>query len=72
MVVREPDRLLCLSDYLSVCPALFALSPFNCLNDMNSLVVIKGAVSATLLFCSHPGTQLIKLLEISSKKYLVT
>ena len=32
----------------------------------------KGAISANPLFCLHPGTQLTKLLEINTNKYLIT
>ena len=34
--------------------------------------MIKDTQSATPLFCLHPGTQLIKLLEISTRKYQIT
>ena len=33
---------------------------------------LEEAVSATPLFCLHLGTRLTKLLEISTKKYLIT
>ena len=35
-------------------------------------IMVKGAVSATPLFCIHLGTWLTKLLRISTQKYLIT
>ena len=42
------------------------------LSNSERLLDIKGAVSATPLFCLHLGTLLTKFLEINTKKYLVT